>query len=196
AVHEHGTRIFCQLFHGGREVIAAGPRPPAVAPSAVPSPRFKTEPRALTLTEIREMADGYRLAARHAAQGGLDGVEVCAGFGYLPTQFLSRHANRRADAYGGPFENRLRFLRELLEAMRDGAGEGRAVGCRLTQELNSEEGVEDEEVLAAAAALAADGLVDYLSVTMGASPSYRGSSCIVPPPPTARNLIEGFARRI
>ncbi|MGN6379472.1 MAG: FAD-dependent oxidoreductase [Gaiellales bacterium] len=196
AVHEHGTRLMCQLFHGGREVIAAGPRPPAVAPSAVPSARFKTEPRALTVAEIREMVDGYRQAARYAVDGGLDGVEVCAGFGYLPTQFLSPHANRRSDAYGGSFENRLRFLRELLEAMREGAGEGRAVGCRLTQEVGSEEGVEDDEVVAAAAALAADGLVDYLSVTMGASPSYRGSTFIVPPAPSSRNLIEEFARRV
>ncbi len=196
AVGAHGTRLFCQLFHGGREVIAAGPRPPAVAPSAVPSARFKTEPRALTLAEIRELVDGYRLAARHAASGGLDGVEVCAGFGYLPTQFLSRHANQRTDAYGGSFENRLRFLRELVEAMREGVGEGRAVGCRLTQEVGSEQGVEDEEVIAAAAALAADGLVDYLSVTLGASPSYRGSSFIVPPAPTDHNLIEPFARRV
>jgi 2,4-dienoyl-CoA reductase-like NADH-dependent reductase (Old Yellow Enzyme family) len=51
AVQQHGTRLFCQLFHGGREIIAVGPRPPVVAPSAVPSWRFKTEPRALTTTE-------------------------------------------------------------------------------------------------------------------------------------------------
>jgi 2,4-dienoyl-CoA reductase-like NADH-dependent reductase (Old Yellow Enzyme family)/thioredoxin reductase len=196
AVHEHGTRLFCQLFHGGREIIAVGPRPPAVAPSAVPSWRFKTEPRALTTTEIREMVDGYRQAARHAAEGGLDGVEVCAGFGYLPTQFLSRRANRRTDAYGGSFENRLRFLRELLEAMREGIGDQGAVGCRLTQEHGSPEGVEDDEVIEAGRVLAADGLADYLSVTIGASPTYRGSVFIVPPPPIARNVIEPFARRM
>src|SRR6476646_7041979 len=55
AVHEHGTRLVCQLFHGGREVIAAGARPPAVAPSSIPSPRFRTEPRALAAAEIDEM---------------------------------------------------------------------------------------------------------------------------------------------
>jgi 2,4-dienoyl-CoA reductase-like NADH-dependent reductase (Old Yellow Enzyme family)/thioredoxin reductase len=196
AVQQHGTRLFCQLFHGGREMITSGPRPPAVAPSAVPSWRFKTEPRALTLAEIREMVDGYRQAAAFAAQGGLDGVEVCAGFGYLPTQFLSPRANRRSDAYGGSFENRLRFLRELLEAMREGVGDGRAVGCRLTQEVGSPEGVDDDEVIEAARVLTADGLADYVSVTLGASPTYRGSTFIVPPAPTARNLVEQFARRV
>ena len=87
AVQRHGTRLVVQLFHGGREVIAAAPRPAAVAPSSIPSSRFKTEPRELTRREIEEMVDGYRVAASHAAAGGVDGVEVCAGFGYLPTQF-------------------------------------------------------------------------------------------------------------
>src|SRR6478752_1148403 len=72
AVHGGGAALFVQLFHGGREVIAAPPRPPAVAPSSVPSARFKTEPRALTRREIGEMLDGYRQAARFAAEGGVD----------------------------------------------------------------------------------------------------------------------------
>src|SRR6185312_13904570 len=110
AVHEHETRLFVQLFHGGREVISTPPRPAAVAPSSIPSARFKTEPRELTRREIGEMIDGYGQAAAYAAAGGIDGVEVCAGFNYLPTQFLSPHANTRTDSYGGSFENRLRFL--------------------------------------------------------------------------------------
>ncbi len=196
AVHEHGARLMCQLFHGGREQISVGPRAPAVAPSAVPSPRFKVEPRALTVREIHEMVDGYRQAARHAALGGLDGVEVCAGFGYLPTQFLSPHANTRTDEYGGSFENRLRFLRELLEAMREGIGPGGAVGCRLTQEELSPDGNDDNSVVEAARVLSAEGLCDYLSVTIGSSSSYRGSVFIVPPAPTSRNVIESFAGEI
>src|SRR5579871_6155042 len=52
AAGEHDTRVFVQLFHGGREQISAAPRAPAVAPSAVPSVRFKSEPRALTISEI------------------------------------------------------------------------------------------------------------------------------------------------
>ncbi len=196
AVQEHGTRLMCQLFHGGREMIASGTRPPAVAPSSIPSARFKTEPRALTRTEIAEMLEGYRQAAAYAAEGGLDGVEVCAGFGYLPTQFLSRHANTRTDEYGGSFENRFRFLREVLEAMREGFGPEGAVGCRLTDESTSDVGSDPEDVLAAAAAVGAEGLADYVSVTLGSSPTYRGSTWIVPPAPTARNAIEEFARAV
>ncbi|HET6848221.1 MAG TPA: FAD-dependent oxidoreductase [Gaiellales bacterium] len=193
AVHAHDTVLTVQLFHGGREVIAAPPRPPAVAPSSIPSARFKTEPRALTRREIHEMLDGYRQAAAYAADGGVDGVEVCGGFDYLPTQFLSPHANRRTDEYGGSFENRLRFLREVCEAMREGIAGG-VVGCRLTDERGSWDGNTDEELAEAAARLAADGLIDYLSVAMGASSTYLGSSFIVPPVPVEHNAIAPFAR--
>jgi 2,4-dienoyl-CoA reductase-like NADH-dependent reductase (Old Yellow Enzyme family) len=193
AVHAHDTVLMVQLFHGGREVIAAPPRPPAVAPSSIPSARFKTEPRALTRREIREMLDGYRQAAAFAAEGGVDGVEVCGGFDYLPTQFLSPHANRRTDEYGGSFENRLRFLREACEAMREGIGGG-VVGCRLTDERGSWDGNTDEDLAEAAARLASEGLIDYLSVAMGASSTYLGSSFIVPPVPVEHNVIASFAK--
>jgi 2,4-dienoyl-CoA reductase-like NADH-dependent reductase (Old Yellow Enzyme family)/thioredoxin reductase len=196
AVHAHGTRLMCQLFHGGREMIASGTRPPAVAPSSIPSARFKTEPRALTKTEIAEMLDGYRRAAAYAAEGGLDGVEVCAGFGYLPTQFLSRHANARTDEYGGSFENRFRFLREVLAAMREGFGVTGAIGCRLTDESTSDVGTDPEDVLRAAEAVGTEGLADYVSVALGSSPTYRGSTWIVPPASTAQNAIEAFARTV
>src|SRR5436190_14173813 len=196
AVKEHGTRLMCQLFHGGREMIASGTRPPAVAPSSIPSARFRTEPRALTKAEIAEMLDGYRRAAAYAAEGGLDGVEVCAGFGYLPTQFLSRHANSRRDQYGGSFENRFRFLREVLQAMRDGFGRSGAVGCRLTDESSFDVRTDREDVLRAAAAVGDDGLADYVSVTLGSSPTYRGSTWIVPPAPAARNASGEFARAV
>ncbi|MDX6552317.1 MAG: hypothetical protein QOH74_805, partial [Gaiellales bacterium] len=196
AVHAHGTRLVVQLFHGGREVIASPPRPAAVAPSSVPSARFKMEPRALTRREIAEMIDGYRQAAAFAAEGGLDGVEVCAGFGYLPTQFLSRHANLRTDEYGGSFENRMRFLREVCEAMREGMGPDGIVGCRLTDEAPSWDGNTVDDLARAAGALARNGLIDYLSVALGTSSTMRGSSWIVPPAPVEHDAIAPFARRM
>ena len=75
-VHEHDTPLLVQLFHGGREQIAAAPRPPAIAPSAVPSARFACEPRALTASELRSLVAGYGTAARHCRDGGIDGIEV------------------------------------------------------------------------------------------------------------------------
>ena len=68
AVRPHGTKLAVQLFHGGREQIATAPRPPAVAPSAIPSQRFKVEPRSLRTEEIEGIIAGYARAAGLAAR--------------------------------------------------------------------------------------------------------------------------------
>ena len=182
-MHEHGTRIVSQLFHGGREMITSGPRPPAVSASSIPSARFLTEPRALSLAEIDEMVAGYRQAAVHAREGGLDGVEVCAGFGYLPTQFLSKHANSRTDALRRLVRKPAAVPARGAEAMREGIGPGGAVGCRLTDESGSFDGTDWDDVIEAAGVVADAGLADYISVALGGSSTYRGSTWIVPPPP-------------
>jgi len=83
AVQTHGTRLFVQLFHGGREQIASAPRAPAVAPSAVPSIRFRIEPRALGGDEIEQLVAGFGRAATIAAEGGLDGIETSVAGWYL-----------------------------------------------------------------------------------------------------------------
>ena len=126
-------KLFVQLFHGGREQISAPPRAPAVAPSAVPSPRFKAEPRALTAAELRGLLDGYRAAARHCRDGGVDGIEVSMSHGYLIAQFFSPRTNRRADDHAAP----LRFATEVLGAVREAAGPELAVGVRLSARTSS-----------------------------------------------------------
>ncbi len=133
AVHAHGTRVLVQFNHGGREQISASPRAPTAAPSAIPSLRFKTEPRALTQREITTLIEGYAISTEHAAQGGLDGVELSISHGYLPAQFLSRQCNRRGDDWDGSLTARLRFSAEVLAAMRDAVGDRpMAVGARLS----------------------------------------------------------------
>ena len=123
----HGTRLFVQLFHGGRELIACAPRPPALSSSAVPSPRFHTEPRAATAEDIAAILDGYARSAAAMAEAGLDGIEVTAAHGYLAEQFFTPGLNRREDDWAEP----LRFLTEVLEAVR-GAAPGLALGVRLS----------------------------------------------------------------
>jgi 2,4-dienoyl-CoA reductase-like NADH-dependent reductase (Old Yellow Enzyme family)/thioredoxin reductase len=174
AVRPHGTRLFVQLFHGGREQIASPPRAPALAPSAIPTQRFHVEPRSLSESEIAELVAGFARAAELAAAAGLDGVEVSAAHGYLAAQFFTPELNRRDDAWTeGP-----RFLLAVVEAVRAAAG-GIALGVRLSA---------DSPAARAVAPLLV-GRVDYLSVALGDSSSYRGSTGIVPPPPVAENAI-------
>src|SRR4029077_5302100 len=94
AIQPTGTRLFVQRFHGGREQIATPPRAPALAPSAVPSPRFRVEPRAARAEEIDEIVAGYGRAAELAAEGGLDGIEISAAHRYLIEQFFDSALNR------------------------------------------------------------------------------------------------------
>ena len=142
AVHAGGGRIFLQLWHVGRishsSLLPNNAQP--VAPSAVRA-RSRTvtdqgfvdvsEPRALTLEEIAQTIDDYRTAAASAKDAGFDGVEIHAANGYLIDQFLQSSTNLRADRYGGPVSNRVRFLLETAEAVLD-VWNGSQVGVRLS----------------------------------------------------------------
>jgi 2,4-dienoyl-CoA reductase-like NADH-dependent reductase (Old Yellow Enzyme family) len=174
AVQPHGTRLFVQLLHGGREQISGPPRAPALAPSAIPSQRFRVTPRALRAHEIEEIVEAFGDAARLAAGGGLDGVEISAAHRYLIAQFFDPELNRRDDEWAEPS----RFLLAVVRAARE-AAPGLCVGVRLSA---------DSEPAQRMAPLL-DGEVDYLSIALGESPSYLGSTLIVPPPPLSDNAI-------
>ena len=142
AVHAEGGTIFAQLWHVGRvshtSLQPGGGAP--VAPSAIPADNVKvfietgpgegalaepSAPRALTTAEVRELVQFYARAARNALDAGFDGVEIHSANGYLVNQFISAHTNRREDEYGGSLENRLRFLREVTQAVADVVGKDR-----------------------------------------------------------------------
>ena len=141
-VHAVGGRIALQLWHVGRVSHSAyhGGKPP-VAPSAIPAsgkamtPDFQfvdfETPHALTADEIVETVEAYRLGARKAKEAGFDAVEIHAANGYLIEQFLSSGSNQRTDGYGGSVDNRLRFLREVTEAVLSEWDADR-VGARLS----------------------------------------------------------------
>jgi 2,4-dienoyl-CoA reductase-like NADH-dependent reductase (Old Yellow Enzyme family)/thioredoxin reductase len=189
AAARHDTRVFVQLFHGGREQIIAAPRAPAVAPSAVPSARLKSEPRALTVREIREIVDGYATAAGLAREGAVDGIELSFAHGYLVAQFFSPTSNRRADDYNGGLESRLRLAREIIAAVRAAAGPGLAVGVRLAANELAPSQLDADACAEIAGALCGDGGLDFVSFALGHSATYSGSTWIAPPAPVAENAI-------
>jgi N-ethylmaleimide reductase len=147
AVHARGGKIVIQLWHVGRishPVLQPGGADP-VAPSAIAAAsksfdgtRFVDTPmpRALEVSEIPGIIEDYRKAAENARKAGFDGVEVHAANGYLIDQFLRDGANRRDDAYGGPIENRVRFLKEVMDAVV-GVWGGERVGVRLSPFSNA-----------------------------------------------------------
>jgi N-ethylmaleimide reductase len=138
AVHAEGGRIFLQLWHVGRlshPDFHQGELP--VAPSAEPfeGQIWKVDPitglggmfdsptpRALSRSEIAQIVDDFRQAARRAIRAGFDGVEIHGANGYLVDQFLRTTSNTRTDEYGGSRSNRLRFLKEVVDAVSDEVG--------------------------------------------------------------------------
>jgi 2,4-dienoyl-CoA reductase-like NADH-dependent reductase (Old Yellow Enzyme family) len=195
-LHPYGTKLMVQLFHGGREQISSAPRAPAVAPSAIPSLRFKSEPRALTGTEIEELIAGYATAARLAAEGGVDGLELSMSHGYLPGQFLSPLSNRRGDEFDGSLEARMRFSVEVLQAVRAAAGPAVAIGARLSADELIPGGLGVRDCAAIARRLHADKLVDFVSLVLGHSAHPAASTWIAPPPPAPRVAIAPAAAAI
>ena len=182
AVHAEGAAIIGQIFHGGRELMDSpdGTLPVALAPSAVPNERFHVMPRAMSVAEIHMLEAGFADAARRIRTAGLDGVEIVASHGYLPAQFLSPRVNLRTDEYGGPLENRVRFLRETIARVRAAMDPGAIVGLRISIDERSPDGLTQDESLAALADLDRDGGPDYVSVVAGTSATLAGSDHIVP----------------
>ncbi|MBB2156796.1 alkene reductase [Gluconacetobacter diazotrophicus] len=142
AVHARGGRIVMQLWHVGRQshhdLQPDGAAP--IAPSAIQAEGYAytasgpvpfSMPRALELGEIPAIIEQFRQGAARAKAAGFDGVEIHGANGYLPDQFLQDGTNHRTDDYGGPIENRARFLLEITQAAIDVWGADR-VGVRLS----------------------------------------------------------------
>lgn len=196
AIHAEGACVFVQLFHPGRELLGRpeGVAQAAFAPSHAPSERFKTVPREMSTGLIGEIIDGYGAAARRMAEAGADGIEIVASHGYLPAQFLNRNVNRRTDLYGGTEENRLRFLREAIAAVRSRVSPDFIVGLRLSGDEHDEAGLTEDDSLGAARALAPQ--LDYLNVIAGTSASASGAAHIVPSMANSTGYVAPFARKL
>jgi NADPH-dependent 2,4-dienoyl-CoA reductase/sulfur reductase-like enzyme len=145
---------------------------------------------------INEIIASYGASAARLVEAGLDGCEILAGWGYLPSQFLSSKTNLREDGWGGDATRRQRFLREVLAACRAAVPEGFVVGVRLSIGEASPDGVTEEEALEAIKAYDADDLFDYVSVVKGTSGTLSGSDHIVPPSPIVSGYIESLAARV
>jgi N,N-dimethylglycine/sarcosine dehydrogenase len=171
AVRPFGARYFVELYHPGRQSEYTGFGAEIYhAPSPVPLQSFGREwrvPHELDGPAIRALIRSFGAAAGRCREGGVDGIELHFAHGNLAEQFMSPVTNRRADEWGGSLENRLRFAREVATAVREAAGTGLAVGCRLTGAVLDPGELTDLDMLEIAGLVDSWGLLDYISVTMG-----------------------------
>ena len=169
AVHRHGGKLVGQLNHCGRQVITGhtGVHDP-VSASAVLEPLMGTRPRALRGDEIPGVIESFAAAAARCREAGFDGVQVHAAHGYLLSQFLTPHTNRRRDEWGGPLENRVRIVREVLRETRRRVGPDTAILLKLNghDRLPGRRGLDTEECAEIARLLETDG-ADAVEVSVG-----------------------------
>jgi 2,4-dienoyl-CoA reductase-like NADH-dependent reductase (Old Yellow Enzyme family) len=162
-LHPHGNKVFQQLWHSGPARAFPGSAPWSA--SDIPNPHVGVTPQPMTKTMIDEVVGAFAAAAARVRAGGLDGVEVHAAHGYLIGQFLSPATNHRTDEYGGPMHNRLRLLREILDAIRAQVGPDYTVGVRFSADDGIPGGLRPEDTLAIAQAI--EPLVDFVDLSTG-----------------------------
>lgn len=165
AVHEYGARIVMQLGHGGRQGHSTFTERALWGPSNTPCPFNLEMPKAMEVEDIDEIVEAHAIGARHAKQGGMDGVEIHSGYGgYLLASFLSPFSNHRDDDYGGTLENRMRIVMRVIDAVCDEVGPDFLVGINLQGHDFSPGGLEVGDAQQIAQAIAATGKIDYICV--------------------------------
>ncbi|MBQ6663168.1 MAG: FAD-dependent oxidoreductase [Firmicutes bacterium] len=151
AVHAEGAKIAMQLRHCGRETepkyTGGGD---VVAPSAIPCPACQSMPKELSTEEVYELIQTFSDAALRVKKAGFDAVEFHASHGYLIAQFLSEHANKRTDEFGGSLANRMRFLREILRETKRKVGDDFPIFIRLsgTEMITGGRGLQETKAVA------------------------------------------------
>lgn len=167
-IHRHGAAVMTQISHPGRrsKYDSRNWLSP-VAPGPLREPEHRAPPKLIELHEMRRIRQDFAAAAARCRQGGLDGVEVAFQAGQLINNFLSRDTNTRTDEYGGSLENRLRFGLEVLSEIRHQVGRDIVVGIRMVGDELTDNGLDQQECLEAAVALAESKLCDYINVVGG-----------------------------
>ncbi|WP_231491063.1 NADPH dehydrogenase NamA [Pedobacter sp. Leaf170] len=177
-IHENGAIAGIQLAHAGRkascelpwnggEQIAEGENSwQTVAPSPVPFKSGQKAPHELSIEEIQEIVSAFRAAAKRAVEAGYKVVEVHAAHGYLLHQFFSPISNKRNDIYGGSFENRIRFVIDVVEAVQSVWPQELPLFVRISATDWTEGGWNENDSLQLAAVLKDKG-VDLIDTSSG-----------------------------
>jgi len=140
-IHRYDTKVFCQIYHAGRQAnhrVNGGMQPVSCSP--IPCPWNKEIPHELTVEEIAQLVKDFGRTALNVRRAGFDGLEIHAAHGYLIHQFLSPNCNHRIDEYGGTYDNRMRFLKEIMQEVRRNVGDDFPICVRFSAQENSEGG--------------------------------------------------------
>jgi 2,4-dienoyl-CoA reductase-like NADH-dependent reductase (Old Yellow Enzyme family) len=169
AVHAEGALVSAQIGHAGLVANVRSNGRPTLAPSTRFSAPAMSRVRAATPSQLDDVVSDFARATTVAAAAGFDAVEVHLGHNYLLSSFMSPNLNRRSDDLGGSIENRMRFPRRVVEAVRHAAPAGMAVTAKFNMADGVDGGLWLEESLPMAQLLQADGHLDAIELTGGSS---------------------------
>lgn len=175
-VHEHDSKIIMQIAYGGSQT---GYRPEGRTiwgPSAVADLAFGVTPTPMSKDDISTLVQAFADAAARVKTAGFDGVQIHGAHGYLLSQFLSPHYNRRTDEYGGPIANRVRIIEEIYHAMRQQIGDDFPVLLKINASDFIENGLSFDESLFVAKRMAELG-IDAIEISGGTFASGDNNPC-------------------
>jgi N-methyl-L-proline demethylase len=179
-VHAHGAAVMIQITHLGRRTSwSKADWLPVVAPSAIREPAHRAFPKAAEDWDIARIISDYADAAERCRTGGMDGIEIEC-YGHLADQFWSPATNIRDDDYGGTLENRMRFSREVIRAIRQRVGADFIVGLRMVCDEDWAKGLSRADGLTIARRFAASGDIDFINVIRGHIDTDEALSHVIP----------------
>lgn len=182
AIHANGAKTILQIHHAGRQTHPGninGQQP--IAPSRIACPVDNTLPREIPTEEVYRIIEEFGDAALRAKKAGFDGVDIHGAHGYLIAQFMSGHANKRIDEFGGTFEGRMKFPLEIVKNVRQKCGDDFIIGFRLSYDEKIPGGRTLEESLVVSHLLEEAG-VDLLDISIMtyASTEYMSANGAMP----------------
>ena len=169
AIHAGGALAQAQVGHAGPVANASSNQARSLAPGRMFNPLGMRFAKAADEYDIARVTSDYERGARLCVEAGFDAVEIHIGHNYLLSSFLSPKFNRRTDRWGGPIENRARFSRQVVNAVRSTVGRDVAVTAKLNMVDGYRGGLTIEDSLQVAAMLEADGGLDAIELTGGSS---------------------------
>ena len=165
-VHQNGAQIAMQLNHCGRQTTKEMTGTQPIAPSAVKDKSFFVMPREMTEADIERIIEAFAQAARRVKESGFDALQLHGAHGYLISQFLCPHTNRREDKWGGSIENRMRFVTEIYERARKSVGYDYPILIKISAYDHMKNGLKPEEGVVMAKTMAEMGF-DGIEVSCG-----------------------------
>jgi dimethylglycine catabolism A len=194
-VHGHGALCISQMTHMGRRGTSTLTGIPLRAPSDLPEGVHLEVPVPLAVSEIPAIVQRFAEAAARLEACGWDGCEVTSFGGHLVEQFFDPAVNTRTDEYGGSLENRTRFGREVVEAVRAAVSDDFIVGFRMAADQCLTGGLGPEEMIEVARSLAATGAIDVFSVSGGTGASRLSTAYFVPGDELPEGVFNQLAQR-